>query len=122
MVRTHRAEVYRYVRYMGAGWQVAEDLDQETFLAACRSTHPVLRCGLDGLAGQERTGLRSVRRAHAHSFLRDSSPEASPKCRFDPAPSTRFWPLEFCLRFATLPPWEEFISNQSFPYDPQGTA
>jgi len=41
LVRTHEAELYRYVRYMGSiGASVAEDLVQETFLAAYRSTSP----------------------------------------------------------------------------------
>ncbi|HYG75687.1 MAG TPA: RNA polymerase sigma factor [Planctomycetota bacterium] len=38
LVRMHQAEVYRYVRYLGAeSTSVAEDLAQETFLAAFRS-------------------------------------------------------------------------------------
>jgi RNA polymerase sigma-70 factor, ECF subfamily len=41
LVRIHQAEIYRYVRYMGAESQgVAEDLVQETFLAAFRSADP----------------------------------------------------------------------------------
>ena len=34
MVRTHQAEVFRYLRYLGADAAEAEDLVQETFLAA----------------------------------------------------------------------------------------
>lgn len=38
LVRMHQAELYRYVRYLGAeSPSVAEDLTQETFLAAFRS-------------------------------------------------------------------------------------
>ncbi len=37
IVRTHQAMVYRYLRYMGAAADVAEDVAQETFLAAYRS-------------------------------------------------------------------------------------
>jgi RNA polymerase sigma-70 factor (ECF subfamily) len=37
IVRTHQAMVYRYLRYMGAATDVAEDVAQETFLAAYRS-------------------------------------------------------------------------------------
>ncbi len=40
LVRTHQAEVFRYVRYLGAEASVAEDLVQETFLAAFRSPNP----------------------------------------------------------------------------------
>jgi RNA polymerase sigma-70 factor (ECF subfamily) len=46
LVRTHQAEIYRYVRYLGADRDVAQDLVQETFLAACRATHPVLNADL----------------------------------------------------------------------------
>jgi RNA polymerase sigma-70 factor (ECF subfamily) len=42
MVRIHQAEIYRYVRYQGAESQsVAEDLVQETFLAAYKSPDAV---------------------------------------------------------------------------------
>jgi len=37
LIRTHQAMVYRYLRYMGASADVAEDVGQETFLAAYRS-------------------------------------------------------------------------------------
>ena len=38
LVRIHQAEIYRYVRYMGAeSTTVAEDLVQDTFLAAYKS-------------------------------------------------------------------------------------
>jgi RNA polymerase sigma-70 factor (ECF subfamily) len=41
LVRTHQAELYRYVRYLGASdCATAEDLVQETFLAAFRSPNP----------------------------------------------------------------------------------
>src|SRR5262245_1669606 len=41
LVRTHQAEVYRYVRYLGAMERgLAEDLVQETFLAAFQSPNP----------------------------------------------------------------------------------
>jgi RNA polymerase sigma-70 factor (ECF subfamily) len=42
LVRTHQAEVYRYLKYLGADSAAAEDLAQETFLAAFRS-----RAGVD---------------------------------------------------------------------------
>ncbi|MFW6108264.1 MAG: RNA polymerase sigma factor [bacterium] len=37
LVRAHQAELYRYMRYLGAADAPAEDLVQETFLAAFRS-------------------------------------------------------------------------------------
>jgi RNA polymerase sigma-70 factor (ECF subfamily) len=41
LVRIHQAEVYRYLRYLGAfDGALAEDLVQETFLAAWRSRNP----------------------------------------------------------------------------------
>jgi RNA polymerase sigma-70 factor (ECF subfamily) len=41
LVRTHQAEIYRYVRYLGASdCAVAEDLVQDTFLAAFQSADP----------------------------------------------------------------------------------
>lgn len=40
LVRTHQAELYRYARYLGAERATAEDLVQETFLAAFRAEDP----------------------------------------------------------------------------------
>jgi len=40
MIRAHQAELYRYLRYLGAAEDVAEDLVQETFLAAFRGADP----------------------------------------------------------------------------------
>jgi len=37
LVRIHQSEVYRYLRYLGADAGTAEDLVQDTFLAAFRS-------------------------------------------------------------------------------------
>ena len=42
-IRAHQAELYRYLRYLGASNDVAEDLVQETFLAALDSPSPPLR-------------------------------------------------------------------------------
>ena len=42
LICAHQAEVYRYLRYLGAAEDVAEDLAQETFLAAFRSADPPL--------------------------------------------------------------------------------
>ncbi len=40
LLRNHEAEVYRFVKYLGADHSLAEDLAQETFLAAFRSGNP----------------------------------------------------------------------------------
>ncbi len=40
LVRAHQAELYRFVRYLGADRSVAEDTVQETFLAAFRGELP----------------------------------------------------------------------------------
>ncbi|MCY2931279.1 MAG: sigma-70 family RNA polymerase sigma factor [Planctomycetota bacterium] len=34
LVQSHQAQIYRYLRYLGAGLHVAEDLAQETFVVA----------------------------------------------------------------------------------------
>jgi RNA polymerase sigma-70 factor (ECF subfamily) len=49
LVRAHQAEIHRYMRYLGADQAAADDLLQETFLAAFRST-----------AAPETTDLRAV--------------------------------------------------------------
>ena len=41
MVQAHQAEIYRYLRFLGAvERELAEDLVQETFVAAWESRHP----------------------------------------------------------------------------------
>jgi len=40
LITAHEAEVYRYVKYLGADHALAEDIAQETFLAAYRNTNP----------------------------------------------------------------------------------
>lgn len=40
LIRAHQAEIYRYVRYLGATLEEAEDLVQETFLNAFESKRP----------------------------------------------------------------------------------
>ena len=40
LVRAHGAEVYRYIKYLGAQHAVAEDIAQETFVAAFKSKDP----------------------------------------------------------------------------------
>lgn len=37
LVRTHQAEVWRYLRYLGASTELADDLTQETFLQLLRA-------------------------------------------------------------------------------------
>ena len=40
LIRIHQAALYRYLRYLGAAPETAEDLVQETFLAAYQSPNP----------------------------------------------------------------------------------
>ena len=61
IVRTHQAMVYRYLRYMGAAADVAEDVAQETFLAAYRSgSAPIEDAATEG--GRCAAWLRGVAR------------------------------------------------------------
>jgi RNA polymerase sigma-70 factor (ECF subfamily) len=67
LVRAHQAELYRYMRYLGADNAAAEDLVQETFLAAFRSPNPPgsgdCRCAAAWLRGIARNlFLRHCRR------------------------------------------------------------
>lgn len=61
LIRTHQAMVYRYLRYMGAAADVAEDVGQETFLAAYKSTSvPLEDAAVEG--GRCAAWLRGVAR------------------------------------------------------------
>ena len=40
LLRAHQAELYRYVKYLGAGGHLAEDIVQETFLTTFRDSPP----------------------------------------------------------------------------------
>src|SRR4051812_38432667 len=42
MIHAHQAELYRYLRYLGADRTTAEDMIQETFLAAFKSKESTL--------------------------------------------------------------------------------
>lgn len=75
LVRMHQAEVYRYARYLGAeSAAVAEDLVQETFLAAFRNANPPLNADVRVQAAWLRgiarnlflNHCRSVRNAKVH--------------------------------------------------------
>src|SRR5512135_2451419 len=69
MVRTHQAMVYRYLRYMGAAADVAEDVAQETFLAAYRSgSAPVEDAAVEG--GRCAAWLRGVARNQLLMYFR----------------------------------------------------
>lgn len=59
LVRTHQAEIYRYVRYLGADQDAAEDLVQETFLVACRTAPAVLQSALPERAAWLRAVARN---------------------------------------------------------------
>ena len=63
LVRSHQAEIYRYLKYLGADSAAAEDLAQETFLAAFRS-----RAGID--LADARTAPAWLRGIARHMFLR----------------------------------------------------
>lgn len=58
LVKVHQAEIYRYMRYLGAGSALAEDLVQETFLAAFRSAK---QPGMAGVRGRS-AWLRAIGR------------------------------------------------------------
>ncbi|MBM4034477.1 MAG: RNA polymerase sigma factor [Planctomycetes bacterium] len=60
LVRIHQAEVYRYVRYLGAEAHAAEDLVQETFLAAFRSDAPPEAADVRGAAAWLRGIARNL--------------------------------------------------------------
>ncbi len=61
LIRTHQAMVYRYLRYMGAAADVAEDVAQETFLAAYKSSNvPMEDAAVEG--GRCAAWLRGVAR------------------------------------------------------------
>lgn len=64
LVAAHQAEVYRYLRYLGAARELAEDLVQDTFLAAFGSTKPPDMQDVRGRAAW----LRAIAR---HRFLSD---------------------------------------------------
>jgi RNA polymerase sigma-70 factor, ECF subfamily len=69
MVRTHQAMVYRYLRFMGAAADVAEDVAQETFLAAYRSgSVPVEDAAAEG--GRCAAWLRGVARNQLLMYFR----------------------------------------------------
>ena len=60
LVDMHQAELYRYLRYLGAERTMAEDLLQETFLAALRARHPVENAGARATAAWLRTIARNA--------------------------------------------------------------
>jgi RNA polymerase sigma-70 factor, ECF subfamily len=65
LVREHQAEVWRYLRYLGATTELADDLTQEAFLQLLRTPFR------DRSVAQTRTWLRTVaRNAWVRSFRR----------------------------------------------------
>ena len=58
LVRVHQAELYRFVRYLGAERSAAEDIMQETFLAAFKADLPA---ALNNARG-EAAWLRAIAR------------------------------------------------------------
>jgi len=78
LVRVHQAGVYRYLRYLGADAAAAEDLAQETFIAAYGSRMPAgvaddpsIAAWLRGIA--RNLFLRHCRRSRISPVRADSS-------------------------------------------------
>lgn len=71
LVRRHQAEVWRYLRYLGASAELADDLTQETFLQLLRS--PLAQRS----SGETAAWLRKVaRNFYVKSFRRPPFAEA----------------------------------------------
>jgi RNA polymerase sigma-70 factor (ECF subfamily) len=80
LVREHQAEVWRYLRYVGAGPELADDLTQETFLQLLRA--PFQDQGRAARAGWLRTVarnlyLKSLRRRGPEGDLAQAELEAA---------------------------------------------
>jgi len=77
LVRIHQAQVYRYARYLGCDPALAEDVVQETFLAAFRSKNtpePEVAAQAAWLRGIARNMfLRQCRRSRTSPVRVDSS-------------------------------------------------
>jgi RNA polymerase sigma-70 factor (ECF subfamily) len=72
LVRSQQAELYRYVRYLGVAESAeAEDLVQETFLAACRSREGPTATDLRGQAAWLRGIARNLFLAHCRRRRRN---------------------------------------------------
>lgn len=94
LVKTHQAEIYRYVRYLGAHGADAEDIVQETFLAACRATRLPELGDLRGAAAW----LRGVAR---NMFLRHCRKRKTDRVRSDSAfveQAEAVWQSDFLRR------------------------
>ncbi len=69
LIRTHQAMVYRYLRYMGAAADVAEDVAQETFFASYKSSSiPMEDAAVEG--GRCAAWLRGVARNQLLMYFR----------------------------------------------------
>lgn len=94
LIRMHQAEIYRYVRYLGAeSVTVAEDLVQETFLAAYKREG---RADAEGAAIREPAAwLRGIARNLflMHCRRRKSSPVRVDSASLERAEAT--WTAEF---------------------------
>jgi RNA polymerase sigma-70 factor (ECF subfamily) len=69
LIRTHQAMVFRYLRYMGAAADVAEDVAQETFLAAYKSPNIPLEDATNE-SGRCAAWLRGVARNQLLMYFR----------------------------------------------------
>src|SRR3954454_23666443 len=75
LIRTHQAMVYRYLRYMGAAPDVAEDGAQETFLAAYKSSSVPLE-DADAEGGRCAACMRGVARNQLQMYFH--TPRSNP--------------------------------------------
>lgn len=92
LVRTQQAALYRYVRYLGASdAATAEDLVQETFLAACRSPNGPTATDAQGQAAWLRGIARNLFLAHCRR--KRSSPVQVDSAALERAEA--FWSEEF---------------------------
>jgi len=69
LVKAHQAELFRYMRYLGADRAAAEDLVQETFLAAFRSDAVPFRSDAVPETDDDRTLARWLRGVARNLFL-----------------------------------------------------
>jgi RNA polymerase sigma-70 factor, ECF subfamily len=91
LVRRHQAEVYRYLRYLGADEPVAEDLLQEVFLS-------VFRCRTVERLGDVRSAAAWLRTIARNSFYDFCAKRRSAQAHVDAAAlegAERVWQGEF---------------------------
>ena len=87
VVRTHQAEIYRYLRYLGADAVTAEDLTQEVFIVALKGS-VLVDCG----RAQEAAWLRGVAR---RLFLNHCKKQGRNPLPVDLKEAEQFWARRF---------------------------